>query len=145
MARGAAGLVLFNRLLEPDIDLSHMKLVDRLTLTEADQMRLPLMWIALLSGRTQASLGASGGVSAVGDVVKYLLAGADVVMTASALLRHDAGHMAVLVNGLRDWLTAREIASVDDIRGMMSWQRGADRGAWTRANYLRILEQPVAL
>ena len=99
----------------------------------------------MLSGRIEASLAASGGVSSVTDVVKYLLAGADVVMTTSALLRHDVGYMAVLANGLRDWVAAREIGGLDAIRGMMSWRRGADRGAYTRANYLRILERSVAL
>jgi len=144
-AQGASGLVLFNRLLEPDIDTLRLKLVDRVALSEPDEMRLPLLWIAMLSGRIEASLAASGGVSSVTDVVKYLLAGADVVMTTSALLRHDVGYMAVLANGLRDWVAAREIGGLDAIRGMMSWRRGADRGAYTRANYLRILERSVAL
>ena len=72
--------------------------------------------------------------------MKYLLAGADVVMTTSALLRHDIGYMATLVNGLRRWMDEREIASLDDMRGMMSWRRSAARDVYTRANYLRILE-----
>jgi dihydroorotate dehydrogenase (fumarate) len=141
---GADGLVLFNRMLEPDIDLSRMKLTDRLELSEPDEMRLPMLWIAILSGRIKASLAASGGVSGVSDVVKYLLAGADVVMTTSALLRFDIGYMTALVDGLRRWMEEREVASLDDMRGMMSWQRSRDRSAYTRANYLRILEHYVA-
>ena len=78
---GASGLVLFNRVLEPDIDLSRMQLVDTLALSDPTDMRQPMIWISLLSGRSKASLAASGGVSTVDDVVKYLLAGADVVMT----------------------------------------------------------------
>jgi dihydroorotate dehydrogenase (fumarate) len=140
---GADGLVLFNRMLEPDIDLSRMKLTDRLELSAPDEMRLPMLWIALLRGRVKASLAASGGVSGVTDVVKYLLAGADVVMTTSALLRFDIGYMTALVDGLRRWMEEREIVSLDDMRGMMSWQRGRDRSAYTRANYLRILEHYV--
>lgn len=138
---GAAGFVLFNRLLEPDIDLSRMRLMDALALSDAGDMRLPMLWIAMLSGRTKASLAASGGVSDVPDVVKYLLTGADVVMTTSALLRHGIGHMATLVGGLQSWMEEREIASLADVRGMMSWHRSRDRDAYTRANYLRILEQ----
>ncbi len=140
---GADGLVLFNRMLEPDIDLSRMTLTDRLDLSTPDEMRLPMLWIAVLSGRVKASLAASGGVSGVSDVVKYLLAGADVVMTTSALLHFDIGYMTVLVDGLRRWMEEREIASLDAMRGIMSWQRGRDRGAYTRANYLRILEHYV--
>ncbi|HEX3996469.1 MAG TPA: dihydroorotate dehydrogenase-like protein, partial [Acetobacteraceae bacterium] len=137
---GAAGLVLFNRVLEPDIDLSRMRLVDTLTLSTPSEMRQPMLWVAILSGRTTASLAASGGVATVDDVVKYLLAGADVVMTASALLRHDIEYMATLVNGLRRWMDERDIASLDGIRGMMSWRQGVAANLYSRANYLRILE-----
>ncbi len=138
--QGASGLVLFNRLLEPDIDLARMTLTDRLELSDAEEMRVPMLWIALLAGRVPASLAASGGVADVTGVVKYLLAGADVVMTTSALLRHDINYMAALAGGLRRWMEVRDIASVDDMRGMMSWRRSRDRDAYTRANYLRILE-----
>jgi len=142
--RGAAGLVLFNRLLEPDIDLLRMKLVDRLALSGPEEMRLPLLWVAILSGRTKASLAASTGVTDVESVVKYLLAGADVVMTTSALLRHGVGYMSTLVDGLEKWTSEREIASLADMRGMMSWQRSRDRSVYSRANYLRILEHYAA-
>jgi dihydroorotate dehydrogenase (fumarate) len=141
---GVAGLVLFNRLMEPDIDLMRMSLTDTLELSEPSEMRLPLLWIAILAGRNRASLAASTGVSTVTDVVKFLLAGADVVMTTSALLRHDIDYMATLVNGLRSWMDEREIASLADMRGMMSWQRSRDRSVYMRANYLRILEHYAA-
>jgi dihydroorotate dehydrogenase (fumarate) len=103
-------------------------------------LHLPLLWIAILAGRTRASLAASTGVATVDDVVKGLLAGADVVMTTSALLRHDIDYMATLTGQLRQWMAEREIASLADMRGMMSWQRSRDRSVYTRANYLRILE-----
>lgn len=137
---GAAGLVLFNRVLEPDIDLSRMRLVDTLTLSDATAMRQPMLWISILSGRCKASLAASGGVSTVDDVVKYLLAGADVVMTTSALLRYDIEYIATLLNGLGRWLEEREVASVDAMRGIMSWRQSAAHDVYTRGNYLRILE-----
>ena len=139
--QGAAGLVLFNRLLEPDIDLSRMRLVDAVTLSSPGDMRLPMLWAALLSGRTKASLAASGGVLDVSDVVKYLLAGADVVMTTSALLRRGIEYAETLVVGLRGWMEERGIASVADMRGMMSRHRSSDPDVYTRANYLRILER----
>lgn len=138
---GAAGLVLFNRLMEPDIDLLQMKLTDTLELSDFAELRLPLLWIAMLAGRTGGSLAISTGVRTVDDVVKSLLAGADAVMTTSALLRDGIGYMSTLTTGLRDWMEGREIASLEDMRGMMSWQRSRDRSVYTRANYLRILEQ----
>ncbi|PKU23040.1 dihydroorotate dehydrogenase-like protein [Telmatospirillum siberiense] len=137
---GAAGLVLFNRLMQPDIDLVHLKLTDTIDLSEPNEMRLSLLWTAILSGRITASLAASTGVSTSADVVKCLLAGADVVMTASALLRHDVGYMSILAGGLRTWMEERGIATLADMRGMMSWQRSRDPSIYTRANYIRILE-----
>jgi dihydroorotate dehydrogenase (fumarate) len=137
---GAAGLVLFNRLMEPDIDLLHMKLTDTLSLSTSAELRLPLLWIGILAGRTKASLAASTGVSNVEDIVKCLLAGADAVMTTSALLRDGIGYMATLTAGLHHWMDQHEFASLADMRGMMSWQHSRDRSIYTRASYLRLLE-----
>jgi dihydroorotate dehydrogenase (fumarate) len=142
---GAAGLVLFNRAVQPDIDLLQMKLTDAPQLSDPAELRLPLFWIAILAGRTKASLAASTGVSSVGDVVKCLLAGADAVMTTSALLRHGIDYMSTLTTGLDRWMQDREIAALSDIRGMMSWQNNPDLSVYTRANYLRILEHYPAV
>lgn len=139
VTHGAAGLVLFNRLLPPDIDLLRMRMTETLDLSDPAEMRLPLLWIAILAGRTRASLAATTGVATVTDVVKYLLAGADVVMTTSALLRHDIDFMSTLTTGLRTWMQEREISSLADMRGMMSWERSRDRSVYTRASYLRML------
>jgi dihydroorotate dehydrogenase (fumarate) len=138
---GASGVVLFNRLLQPDIDLLRMTLNDSLELSQPSELRLPLLWIAILAGRTKASLAASSGVATATEAVKCILAGADVVMATSALLRHDIGYMATLAQGLRNWMDEREIATLADMRGMFSWERSRDRSVYTRANYLRILER----
>jgi dihydroorotate dehydrogenase (fumarate) len=103
-------------------------------------MRLPLLWTAILAGRTRASLATSTGVSTAADVVKCLLAGADVVMTTSALLRHDIGYMSTLASGLRSWMDERGIANLAEMRGQMSWLQSHDRSVYTRANYIRILQ-----
>ena len=141
---GAAGLVLFNRLLEPDIDLVTMQLTDRLELSTPEELRLPLLWTAILAGRTQASLATSSGVIGTAEVVKCILAGADAVMTTSAVLRDGVGAVTTMVNGLRRWMEEREIADLRAMRGMMSWDRSRDRSVYTRANYLRILERYAA-
>lgn len=140
VAAGADGLVLFNRFYEPDIDLTDLTLLPNLDLSTAAEIRLPLLWIGVLSGRTGASLAASTGVENTDEVLKYLLVGADVVMTTSALLRHGAGHLRVLHDGLRSWLDARGLTTLERIRGSMSQRNIADKTAFARANYIRVLQ-----
>ena len=111
-----------------------------LKLSQPNEIRLPLLWLAVLSGRVKASLAATTGVTSADEVVKYLLVGADVVMTTSALLRHGVDHMAVLLAGLASWLRAREFASVNQMRGIMSQERMQDPQAFERANYIKILQ-----
>lgn len=137
---GAKGLVLFNRFYEPDIDPATLTVEPGLELSSAYEMRLPLLWIGVLAGRTPASLAATTGVESAADIVKYLLAGADVVMTTSALLRHGVGHMQTLVDGLADWLASRGLSSPDDIRGRMSHGNVDNPEAYERANYIKVLQ-----
>lgn len=137
---GADGLVLFNRLYEPDIDLARLALVSTLELSGAYEMRLPLLWVGVLAGRIKASLAASTGVDRADDVVKYLLAGADVVMTTSSLLRHGVDHVKELLGGLQAWLEARELESLAAIRGRLSHRYVVDAGAYERANYIKTLQ-----
>ena len=142
---GAGGLVLFNRLLQPDIDLVRLRLADALELSTPAELRLPLLWTAILAGRTnRACLATSTGVATPADVVKCILAGADVVMTTSAILHGGIGEMRNLVNGLQRWMEEREFDALVEMRGMLSWQRSKDRGIYDRASYLRILERYVA-
>ena len=139
-ASGVSGLVLFNRLMEPDIDLRRMKLTDTPELSTQAELRLPLLWTAILAGRMRrASLAVSSGVANSDDVVKCLLAGADVVMTTSAILHSGVGEMTKLVGGLMSWMRARDFAEVSQMRGIMSWERASDKSVYTRANYIRIL------
>ena len=138
-AAGADGFVLFNRFYQPDLDLTVLRLLRDLPLSTPAEIRLPLLWIGLLSGQLRASLAATTGVETEEQVIKYLLVGADVVMTTSALLRHGVAHMRTLLNGLMAWLDARG-AALEDIRGRMSQRRIRDPGAFERMNYIRILQ-----
>jgi len=140
-AVGADALVLFNRLYRPDFDLERLRVVPRISLSTPAEIRLPLLWISLLHGRIRASLAASHGVDGAAEVVKYLLAGADAVMTTSALLRHGVEHLATLVEGLEQWLQRKGYTSVSQIKGLLSQRRVADPGAFERANYIKTLEQ----
>jgi dihydroorotate dehydrogenase (fumarate) len=137
---GADGCVLFNRFYQPDIDLGSLSLRRDLDLSTRVEIRLPLLWIGVLSGRVRCSLAASTGVETADEVVKYLLAGADAVMTTSALLRHGIDHMRSLLDGLTAWLHAHNIAGVKAIRGRLSHSRVADPTAFERANYISILQ-----
>ena len=138
---GADALVLFNRFYEPDIDLGHLRLQNELQLSRANEIRLPLLWIAVLAGRIDASLAATTGVENAEEVIKYLLAGADVVMTTSALLRNGPQHIQTLLSGIKCWLKARDFNSVDQIRGLLSQRRYGNPDSFGRANYLKILRR----
>ena len=137
---GADALVLFNRFYQPDIDIQALEVKPSLGLSSAGEIRLPLLWIALLHGKLNASLAATRGVEKPDEVIKYLLAGADVVMTTSALLRHGPSYMTVLLDGLKAWMDARRFSSVAQVRGGMSRRKVANPGAFERANYIRELE-----
>jgi dihydroorotate dehydrogenase (fumarate) len=140
VAAGADALVLFNRFYQPDIDLAELRLHNDLQLSKASEIRLPLLWIAVLAGRIDASLAASTGVEDAEQVIKYLLAGADVVMTTSALLRNGPQYVETLLSGTKSWLKARDIDSLDQIRGLLSQRRFRNPDSFGRANYMRILQ-----
>jgi dihydroorotate dehydrogenase (fumarate) len=137
---GADALVLFNRFYQPDFDLDKLDVKVNLELSTASEIRLPLLWIAVLYGRINASLAATRGVHSHIEAIKYLMAGADAVMTTSALLRHGIGFLTTLVDGLRTWLEDREYESVRQMKGSMSQINCLDPGAFERANYIKIIE-----
>jgi len=137
---GADGLVLFNRFFQRDIDLATLNLRLDMHLSTPAEMHLPLVWIALLSRQLKLSLAASRGVETHEQVVKYLLAGADVVMTTSALLRHGPGHLGTLVGGLERWLDENAFSSVKAIRGLRdAAQTGGRPAELLRADYVKSL------
>ena len=138
-AAGADGLVLFNRFLQPDIDLENLTVEPRLVLSSSDELRLPLRWIAILRSYFDKSLAATSGVHTPEDVVKLLLAGADVAMTTSAVLQHGPGLLSDLLVGLRTWLDEKEYVSVEQMKGSVSQRNSPDPGAFERANYVKTI------
>jgi dihydroorotate dehydrogenase (fumarate) len=139
-AAGADGLVLFNRFMQPDIDPETLKTTSWIGLSAPAEARLPRAWIALLAGRVRASLAASTGVESPADVAKYLLAGADVVMTASALLRHGPGHARVLLDGLTSWMSRKGFTDAGAVRGLLSVPIGDNNeSVHERAGYVSSL------
>ncbi|HUO71852.1 MAG TPA: dihydroorotate dehydrogenase-like protein [Solirubrobacteraceae bacterium] len=137
---GADALVLFNRFLQPEIDPQTLSVVPTVGLSNPIEARLPRTWIALLHGRLRASLAATTGVETADDVARYLLAGADVVMSASALLRHGPGYASDLLEDLAAWMQRKGFASVDDVRGMLAVPAEADAAEYERAGYVAAMQ-----
>lgn len=137
---GADALVLFNRFYQPDFDINELVIKTDLHYSEAGEIRLPLLWIALLYGKVQLSLAATTGVQSAVEVVKYLLAGADVVMTASSLYKNGIPYLKTMNKELQDWMYMMGFDTLDAFRGSMSQQHISDPTAYERANYIKILE-----
>jgi dihydroorotate dehydrogenase (fumarate) len=136
---GADGLVLFNRFYQPDFDLDELEVVPNLKLSKSDELRLPLRWIALLYGRVDIDFALTSGVHKAEDVLKAMMAGANVAMTASALLKKGPKRAAKILNKLVEWMDENEYDSVQQMQGSMSQKSVADPAAFERANYLKVL------
>jgi dihydroorotate dehydrogenase (fumarate) len=138
---GASGLVLFNRFLQPDIDVQHMSVWPRLELSTNAELLLRLRWLAILRGQTSRSLAVTGGVATPADGIKAILAGADAVQMVSAILRHGPSYFRSMRDGLTRWMDSLEIARLDDVRGRLSLARTEEPAAFERAQYVRTLSR----
>ena len=136
---GANALVLFNRFYQPDFDINKLSLLHNLQFSESNEIKLPLLWIALLYGRVNISLAATTGVQSSIEVIKYILAGADVAMTASALYKNGIGYLRTMNKELEGWMLTKEFDNIDSFRGVMSQQHISDPTDYERANYIKIL------
>lgn len=136
---GANGLVLFNRFVQPDIDLETMQVDPQLVLSTNVEMRLPLRWIAILHGRINASLAATSGISTAFDVLKLLLAGANVTMLTAAIRRTNPEFVAGLIEELLELLRQYEFSSVSQLIGSMSHQNSPNPLGFERASYMKAL------
>lgn len=137
---GADALVLFNRFYQPDFNIYELEASPSLEFSDASEIRLPLLWISVLSGKVNTSLAATTGVQSATEIAKYLLAGADVTMTASALYKYGIGYLETMHDDLRTWMRRMHFGSVDDFKGLMNQEKVSDPSAFERANYIRILE-----
>jgi len=133
-------LVLFNRFYQPDINLDTLTIDPHTELSTPAEIRLPLLWIAVLYGQIKASLAASRGVHSATEIIKYLMAGADVVMVASILMKNGPQYLKVLRDETEQWLYGRGYNSLNEVRGVMSRQKIKDQGAFERVNYIKVLE-----
>ena len=139
-AAGADGLVLFNRFYQPDLDLDELEVVPHLVLSTSDDLRLPLRWVAILYGHVEADFAITSGVHTPEDVLKGLMAGAQVCMMTSAVLRNGIGHISKVLTDVKRWMEEREYESVRQMLGSMSQKHVAEPAAFERANYMKVLQ-----
>jgi dihydroorotate dehydrogenase (fumarate) len=137
---GAAGLVLFNRFYQPDIDLETLEVKPSVILSTPQAMRVPMRWVAILYGKVKASLAATSGIHTAEDVLKMLMAGADVTMMASGLLKNGPQRITEILSQMNQWMLEHEYISVAQMKGSMSQKSVADPAAYERANYMKALQ-----
>ncbi|MEG8947242.1 dihydroorotate dehydrogenase-like protein [Rosettibacter firmus] len=137
---GADALVLFNRFYQPDFDLEKLEVVPNLILSTNWEMRLPLRWISILYGNIKASLAATSGIHSHEDVIKVIMAGADVAMVCSELLMHGIGRIKEMLKGLENWMEENGYNSIQMMKGSMSQKSVAVPSAFERANYMKMLQ-----
>lgn len=137
---GADALVLFNRFYQPDIDLETLEVVPNLVLSNSHELRLPLRWTAILYGHLSADIAVTSGVHSHIDVLKSLMAGANVTMVASELLRNGVGRISEMRADMLQWMEDHEYESVTQMRGSMSQRNVSVPDAFERANYMKMLQ-----
>lgn len=137
---GIDALVMFNRFYQPDFDLKTMTVTPNLVLSTSDELRLRLRWVAILYGRIKADMAVTGGVHTVDDVIKSILAGANVAMMTSAIMKNGINHITKLKNELAEWMDKHEYKSLNEIRGKMSQQSVKEPSAFERANYMKVIK-----
>lgn len=137
---GANALVLFNRFYQPDFDIHQVKILQNLRYSEANEIRLPLLWISALYNRVPIGLAANTGVQSANEVIKYLLAGADVAMTASILYKNGISYLHNMNHALKTWMFTHGYDTIDSFRGYLSQEEIADPTKIDRENYMSILD-----
>ncbi|MCU7496196.1 MAG: dihydroorotate dehydrogenase-like protein, partial [Ignavibacteria bacterium] len=137
---GADALVMFNRFYQPDFDLDSLEVIPNLALSSPWELRLPLRWISILYGKVKASMAATSGVHDYEDVIKVMMAGGDVAMVCSELLRHGPTRITQMLEGMRRWMEEKEYTSVEQMKGSMSQKSVKEPAAFERANYMKTLQ-----
>ena len=137
---GADGLVLFNRFYQPDIDLEQLEVVPNVLLSRQQALRLPMRWVAILHGRIRASLAATSGIHEAPDVIKMLMAGANVTMLCATLLRNGIDHVRTILADMRTWMEEHEYESVRQMQGSMSHTHVENPAAFERVQYMKALQ-----
>ena len=137
---GTDGLVLFNRFFGPEIDLENLEVSPHLSLSDNNELRLPLRWIAILFGQVRCDLCATSGIQTGTDVIKMIMAGASAVQVVSVLLQKDVTYITTMLNEMKQWMEQKEYKSVEQMKGSMSYRSVTEPAAYERANYMKALQ-----
>ena len=137
---GAAGVVVFNRFYQPDLDVEDLEVKPQLKLSDPSELLMRLRWLAIISPHLQGSLSATGGAHSAEDVIKAILAGAHTVQLVSVLLKNGPRYLSTILQGLKGWMDEHGYETVNEFRGAMNLKRCPDATAFERANYQRILQ-----
>ena len=137
---GCAGVVLFNRFYQPDIDLATETVIPNLQLSRSEELRLRLRWVAILHERYPIDYGVTGGIHTGADAVKTILVGAKVAMVASAILKYGVQQVGVILQEIESWMGEKGYDTLDDFYGKLSQRRIPNPSAFERANYLQVLD-----
>lgn len=138
-AAGAKGLVLFNRFYQPDLDIENLEITPSLDLSHSHELRPRLRWIAILYGQNPVDLAVTGGVHSAEDVLKTMMAGANVAMMTSALLRNGIHHLGYVLRDLRAWMEEKDYPCLEEMRGSLSHRNAEAGDRLERANYMKVL------
>lgn len=139
----ADALVLFNRFYQPDIDLDSLEVVPNLILSSSESMRLPMRWIAILKGHVNASLAGTSGIHTAKDVLKMVMAGADITMLCAVLLKQGISEIQNILKDVEKWMEENEYESIEQMKGSMSFKSVAEPAAYARANYMKVLKSYI--
>jgi dihydroorotate dehydrogenase (fumarate) len=138
-AGGADGVSLFNRFYQPGIDLESLEVKPQLQLSRSSESLLAMRWIAMLYNKVDLTLAATGGIHEAEDVIRLLLAGADVTHLCATLLQHSPKYLATILTQMQQWMEENEYQSVKQLQGSVSQQHAANPVAYERANYIEVL------
>jgi dihydroorotate dehydrogenase (fumarate) len=136
---GADALVLFNRFYQPDIELESLEIVPNLHLSDSHELRLRLCWVGILHGKVNLDLAVTGGVHSAQDALKSMMAGAQVAMMTSALLKRGPAHLGQVLADMADWMAEHDYESIEQMQGSMSQRSVPEPMAYERANYIKVL------
>lgn len=139
----ADALVLFNRFYQPDIDLDNLEVIPNLILSTSESMRLPMRWIAILNGHINASLAGTSGIHTAKDVLKMVMAGADITMLCAVLLKQGISEIQKILTELATWMEENEYESIEQMKGSMCFKSVAEPAAYERANYMKVLKSYI--
>lgn len=139
VSAGAKGLVLFNRFYQPNLDILKLEVVPELELSDSSDLLLPMRWIAILFDRVQVDYALTSGVHTAVDMVKAIMAGSSVAMTASELVKNGIARAKPMLEEFNQWMDDYGYKSVEQMRGVLSQKSVAEPAAFERANYMKAL------